>query len=288
MSIFAYAGWRAARRRSLVLAAATFVGAVPLARLGAQSKALTLAEVIDLRRNGVSSRQILRNAREYCIAFALSDSVRRELSVAGADTTLVGGLVDVCSTHRPAKPAIPPLIDDVFARTTASQAFAWNDRRCKARFEAGGIRLENQSADALCMMRYPSAELSSSVRVELTVAQLGAVPTSVAMLGFGRSGNASNHYAVSVAANGRVELCWNADRLCSPLVQRNGVAALHLGPTDENQIAVEIRDREITVLVNGVATATYTADGPVVGRLSLGVGPRTSLVALRLHAVTLP
>lgn len=273
---------------AFALSAVVLMAVAPAARLGAQGKALTLAEVIDLRKNGVSTRQILRNAREYCIAFLMSDSVRRELSVAGADTMLVGGLVDVCSTQRAARPAAPPLIDDDFARTSATQSFAWSDRRCKARFDSVGIRLENNSADAQCLMRYPSAELAASVRLELTVAQLGASANGVALLGFGRGGNATNHYAVSIGADRRVELCWNADRICSPLVRPGSVQGVKLGPGEENQLAVEIRDREIAVFVNGVGVANYTADGPVTGRLSLGVGPRTSLVVRRLRATALP
>ena len=272
-----------------------FASIVPVARAAAQAqvqgqaqaKALTLAEVIDLRKSGVSTRQILRNAREYCIAFAVNDSVRRELSLGGADTALVGGLGDVCSTRSAARAAVPPLINDEFARSSASQSFAWSDRRCRARFDTTGIRLENRTQDALCLMRYPSAELAASVRVELTVSQLGTTPNGVALLGFGRSGNASNHYAVSVSSAGSVELCWNADRVCSPLVREAKVPALKLGPGDENQVAVEIRGNDIQLFVNGTPVASYVADAPVTGRLSLGVGPGTSLVVLRLRATTL-
>jgi hypothetical protein len=285
LSLSTHAGMscRAAR----VIAASVLL-AIPAARIRAQTKALTLAEVIDLRKNGVSTRQILRNAREYCISFAMNDSARRELSVAGADTTLVGGLGDVCSTQRAARPAVPPLIDDEFVRTSSSQAFAWSDRRCRARFDSIGIRLENASSDAQCMMRYPSAELAANVRIELTIAQLGTSPAGMALLGFGRSGNTSNHYAVSIGADRRVDLCWNADRVCSPLVRPGLVSGVKLGPGEENQLAVEIRDREISVFVNGAAVASYTADGAVSGRLSLGVGPRSSLVVRRLRATALP
>lgn len=275
-------------QRSACVLAASVLLAMPAARSGAQTKALTLAEVIDLRKNGVSTRQILRNAREYCITFAMNDSVRRELSVAGADTTLVGGLGDVCTTQRAARPAVPPLIDDEFVRTSSSQAFAWSDRRCRARFDSIGIRLENASSDAQCMMRYPSAELGANVRIELTIAQLGGASGGVALLGFGRSGNTSNQYAVSIGADRTVNLCWNADRVCSPLVRPSVVSGVKLGAGEENQLAVEVRDRDILVFVNGVAVASYAADGSVTGRLSLGVGPRTSLVVRRLRATTLP
>ena len=137
----------AARRAARVLAACALATVVPLARSGAQAKALSLAEVIDLRQQGVSTRQILRNARQYCIAFALSDSVKQQLSVGGADSLLMGGLSDVCTTVRPVRVAPPAIIDDDLAHTAASQAFAWGDRRCKARFESGGVRVENRTAE---------------------------------------------------------------------------------------------------------------------------------------------
>ena len=277
------------RRRSVTLAALALAAAMPVTRAGAQTKAMTLAEVMDLRQHGVSTRQILRNAREYCIAFSLSDSVRRELSTSEADTLLVGGLGDVCSTVRPpVRPAPPPIVDDEFARTEASQAFAWNDRRCKARFEAGGVLVENRSSDVICSMRYPTMELTSNVRLELTVAQLGAVPASVVYLGFGRKGNSPNNYAVSVGADRRVALCWSADRLCSPLVAKGSVEAVQPGAAQDNTIAVEVRGQEIVVFVNGTRVASYIADADVTGKLSLGVGPGSSVLLVRLRAVALP
>jgi len=279
------------RSTGRALQAAALCAAVvclPLAAARAQSKAMTLAEVLDLRRQGVSTRQIIRNARTYCIAFAMNDSVKHELTSAGADTGLVGGLSDVCSTERIVVRGPPPLIDDELAHTNASQGFAWNDRRCQARFETFGVRVENRRSDAVCLMRYPSAELGSSVRIELTLAQLGANLDGLVMLGFGRSGNSANHYALSVGADRRVELCWNADGQCNPLVRRTGVEAIQLGATDENHLAVEVRGQEIAFFVNDVRIGTYTADATVTGRITLGIGPGTSLLLVKLRAVALP
>src|SRR3954454_13080735 len=93
--------------RAMIGAAALLLAATPL-RAQSAVKALSLTEVIDLRQHGVSSRQILRSAREYCIAFSVDDSVRRQLTVAGADTLLVGGLSNVCSTVKPPEKPPPP------------------------------------------------------------------------------------------------------------------------------------------------------------------------------------
>ena len=276
----------AVRAAARVVLGCLVASAAVAGRVDAQTKALTLAEVIDLRQQGVSTRQILRNARAYCISFAVNDSVKQELASAGrADTLLVGGLRDVCSTVRaPIRPSATAIVDDELAHTSASQAFAWGDRRCKARFESAGVRVENRSNDAVCMMRYPSPELNANVRIELTVSQLGTVPFGTVLLGFGRSGNSPNQYALSVGADRRVELCWSADRVCSPLVRRTGVEAVLPAASDENRIGVEIRGQEITLLVNGNRVTTYSADANVTGRISLGIGPGTSLLFVRLRA----
>jgi hypothetical protein len=253
----------------------------------AQAKALSLAEVIDLRQHGVSSRQILRNAREYCIAFALSDSVRRELSVAGADSQLVGGLTDVCTTVKPAKPPVPPIIDDEFATSTTSSGFTWSNPRCRARFETEGVRIENSGTDALCLVRYPSLDLPSQVELDLTVGQLGSSPGGSVILGFGRQERSGNYYSLTVGADHRVELCWNADRSCSPLVTLSRVGSVQTDSNAVNHLAVEIRGAEITLIVNGATVGQYTADNEVTGRVLIGVGPMTAVQFIRLRAVPL-
>src|SRR5690349_2377798 len=120
-------------RRAFTVAAVLLSGVTTIAR--AQAKALSLAEVIDLREHGVSSRQILRSAREYCIGFALDDSARRQLTIAGSDTILIGGLTSVCSTVRAPEKPLQPFFSDEFAESSTAQGFVWSNPRCKARFE---------------------------------------------------------------------------------------------------------------------------------------------------------
>jgi len=87
--------------RAMLGVTALLLAATPL-RAQTAVKALSLAEVIDLHQHGVSSRQILRSAQTYCIDFSMEDdSVRRQLTVAGSDTLLVGGLTNVCTTAKP-------------------------------------------------------------------------------------------------------------------------------------------------------------------------------------------
>lgn len=269
-----------------VLVLALLLAAMPpVAR--AQSKALSLAEVIDLRQHGVSSRQILRNAREYCIAFSLSDSVRRQLTVAGADTLLMGGLSDVCTTVRPVVPPLPAIIDDAFATSNTSQGFTWSNPRCRARFDADGVRVENSGRVELCMIRYPSVDLPQNVHLDFEVAGLGAMPGGSVILGFGRQERSGNYYSLNVSADRRVALCWNSDRACSELMTWTGVGAVQTDSAGVNHIAVEVRGQDISLLVNGTTVGQYTADNTVTGRVMIGVGPLTSVSFVHLRAVPL-
>jgi hypothetical protein len=257
----------------------------PSAIAHAQAKALTLGEVLELRQQGVSSRQILRSAREYCIAFQLDDSIRHQLTIAGADTLLVGGLNDVC-TQSSASP--PPIVQDEFGKSTTSQGFTWSDSRCKSTFENDGVRLENTASDAMCLVRYPSTDIPADVRVELEVTQLGSTKHGTLILGFGRQDRSNSYYSLSLSADHRLELCWNTDRQCNSLVKVADVGDLRGDAKSANRLAVEVRGKDIALLVNDARVARYTADTPVSGRLMIGVGPQTNLLLVRLRATRLP
>jgi len=275
------------RSRDSILAAAVLLLGMPAIALG-QSKALSLAEVMDLHDHGVSSRQILRDAREFCIAFSLDDSVRHQLTVAGADTLLIGGLSGVCTTVRPEAKPLPPLIDDEFAESTTSQGFTWSNPRCRARFEANGIRMENTGTEVMCLVRYPSADLPANVRVDLDVNELASVKSGTVMLGFGRQQRSGNYYSLSVSADRHLELCWNSDRQCSSLLKIADVKAVHGEPGASDRLSVEVRDQDIALLVNDTRVAQYTGDATITGGLMVGVGPQTSLVLVRLRVTPLP
>lgn len=258
-------------------------------RAQSATRALSLAEVIDLRQHGVSSRQILRNARTYCINFSMDDdSIRRQLSGAGSDTLLVGGLTNVCTTAKPAeKPPLPPIIDDEFAQSNTSQGFVWSNPRCQARFENEGVRMENTASDAMCMVRYPSLDLPADVQLDLEVSQLGSTKHGEVILGFGRQDRSGKYYSLSVSADRGVELCWNSDRQCNSLVKLSDVSAVQTDIAASNHVAVEVRGQDIALLINGKRVGSYTADALVGGRLMVGVGPQTSVVLIRLTATPL-
>jgi hypothetical protein len=82
-----------------------------------------------------------------------------------------------------------------------------------------------------------------------------------------------------------VELCWNADRACNPLVTLSRVGAVLTDPAARNHLTVEVRGQEIALLVNGVTVGQYTADNEVTGRVVIGVGPQTTVEFVRLRAV---
>jgi hypothetical protein len=256
--------------------------------LAAQTPALTLAEVLELRTQGVSSRQILRNAREYCIAFAVTDSIERQLDAVGADSMLVAGLRSACSNRNAlATAAADPsdvILDDDFRRGGGRAGLALNGRWCTARADSTGFRFENREHEAVCVIGYPSEPLGDNVRIELTVNRLGASKQGIIVLGFGRDPDASMQYSFSVTADQRVVLCRTEGSSCQRLVYEARVAAVRQGALDENRLAVEIHGRRLTLIVNDVTIGTYTANTRVTGELSLGVGPSTNLTVTRVHA----
>lgn len=279
---------RVAWHRATFGVMALLLAATPL-RAQAATRALSLAEVIDLRQHGVSSRQILRDAKVYCINFSMEDdSVRHQLTIAGTDTLLVGGLSSVCTTAKPPeKPPLPPIIDDEFAQSNTSQGFVWTNPRCQARFESDGVRMENTASDAMCLVRYPSLDLPADVQLDLEVSQLGSTKHGAVILGFGRQDRSGKYYSLSVSADRGVELCWNSDRQCNSLVKLSEVAAVQTDVGAINHVVVEVRGQDIALLVNGKRVGQYTADALVGGRLMVGVGPQTSVVLIRLTATPL-
>jgi hypothetical protein len=137
------------------------------------------------------------------------------------------------------------------------------------------------------MVRYPSLDLPSAVQLDLEVSQLGSTPGGSVILGFGRQERSGNYYSLSVGSDHRVELCWYADRACSPLVTLTRVGAVLSDAAAVNHITVEIRNQEIALLVNGTTIGQYTADREVTGRVLIGVGPQTTVQLIRLKAVPL-
>jgi hypothetical protein len=275
----------AARSWMLAVVLVGLLGAVR--ELQAQAQALTLAEVLALRTQGVSPRQILRSARQYCIAFTINDSIQKQLDAAGADSVLVGGLRTSCSNRDlPASTGLPSdvLLDDNFSRSGGRGGFGATDGRCNVHVDGAALRLENHARDVVCVTGYPSGPLDDNVRIELTVNRLGANRLGLVVLGFGRDPDLAGQYSFSVTADRRVVLCRSEGGTCQRLVYKTGVTAVHTGTADENRLAVEIRGRRITLLVNDQAIDTYTADGSVMGTLSLGVGPGTNVDVTRIIA----
>jgi hypothetical protein len=267
--------------RFVAAAGALLCGTAQVSR--AQGSALTLTEVMDLRKHGVSTRQIIRNATEYCISFALTDSIVRELETSGADSSLIGGLRLAC-TNRTARVSEPGVVvDDDFSFGATRDGLTWNDSRCIARADSTGLRLENRRSESVCMMGYPAGPLDANVRIELTVRGVGITRSGLVVLGFGRDPIEGVQYSYSISADRRVELCRSENEACRRLLFKTRVIAVKQG-SEENTLAVEIRGKELALFVNDFPIGTYTADSDVTGGMTLGVGPGTKVLVKHVRA----
>jgi hypothetical protein len=315
-----------AMRLTIAMMCSAGLGGVPSV-LRAQGDALTLSEILDLHRRGVSSRQILRGAQQYCVAFTVTDSVERALMAAGADTALVTGVREACVATSPAARLEPGvLLDDDFTATSMPglRAFTAADRLCAVRPSptGRGLRVENRRTALGCAIEYPfevgghtgdasDTSAAGGVRVELTVAELGGGRGAAVVLGFGKAGRSWDQYSFALTSEGRVELCLSAGGRCERLLSEKRAApaapngpigpsgpAVPGGPAGpggaeradhaaESRLAVEIRGREVSLYVDGAPVGTYSAGKVVAGGLSLGVGAHSTAVFRRLRVVRL-
>lgn len=266
--------------------AVAFAASVP-AVLHAQ-EALTLSEVLDLRRRGVASRQILRTAQEYCIDFTVNDSVERALVAVGADTLLVGGMRRTCVVTSALR--LPPgvLVDDNFSTISGLTPFTAADRMCVARPNGRGLRVENRRGSFGCGIEYPVELGETNVRVELTVAEIEGKRDAMAALGFGKDSQSWDQYSFAITNEGRFELCISIGGRCQRLLfQRRidpGLTTDSLG----TRIAVEIRGREVGLYIGDARVGEYMAPYDIAGRISLSVGARSAAVFSRLRVARLP
>lgn len=249
---------------------------------------LTVDELIEMRKKGVSARQVLRYIQEYCIAFVMNDSIGRVVLDAGGDQQLVAGLKTACTTEAPLARIVPGMLLDVDLSVASSLGeFASGDRLCTARFEKTGLRFANQRRNGGCVIGYPSDPFDGPLRLELTISDLGAMRSGAVVLGFGRVGEAWNHYAFTIDADQHAELCVNLRESCRRLLQRSRVTSIQTARGAKNKIEIEIRDRQISLAINGQPLASYNAEDPVAGTLVLGVGPLTSVLFEKLTAQSL-
>ena len=267
--------------------AAILMSAAVAPVLPAQASGLTLAEVVGLRQQGVSPQRILRSAREYCVAFALTDSARRALGAAGADSVLIVGLRDVCRSAPPRQSAPATLIDEDFSGNSTVDELLWDESACAMHPERNGLRLQNTSRQGACIVGYPTGPLRGDVRIQMVVADLGMSSGAIALFGFGLQPNTQGQLSLSVTADRRVELCRAAQTHCERLFYAERVSAVHDGRTATNLIGVEIRGREVSIVINGQTIGKYTSDQDLSGGVTFGVGPGSNLLFGYLRAVAL-
>jgi len=259
-----------------------------LPRAAAAQQGLTVDEVVEMRKKGVSTRQVLRYVQEYCLAFSMNDSIGRLVKDAGGDAELVAGLKTTCTIEAPIVHIAPgTLLDADMTANSGVGEFSSPDGLCTAHFEKGGLRFTNKRRTGGCVIGYPTDPLDGPVRLTLAIADLGTQRSSSVALGFGRVGNDWNHYAFSIGADQHAELCLTIRETCRRLVTQSRVASIQTGPGAKNRLDVEIRNRQISLSINGQPLAIYDAPAAVTGTLVLGVGPLTSVVFEKLSAQSL-
>jgi hypothetical protein len=288
-----------ARRAALLIVCVAAVGGSPV-RATAQGDALSLTEILDLRRRGVPTRRILRNAQDYCVAFTVDDSVERELVAVGADTALIRGIRQSCVAALPTlKLPAGVLLDDNFATMAGLPSFTAPDRLCTTRPDGKGLRMENRRIAVGCAIGYPFDLTGVSVRIELTLGELEGKRGAMAALGFGKSTDSWDQYSFAVTNDDRFEACHSVAGRCQPLIAPkraapgNGSAAhaasdsARAARRAEMRVVVEIRGRVLSFYVGQELVGTYTTMDPIAGALSLGVGSRSSAVfkSLRVERI---
>lgn len=274
---------RVARQLGLAVTCAAGLDGFPAA-LRAQGDPLTLSEVLDLHRRGVSSRQILRSAQAYCVAFVVNDSAERQLLAVGADTVLIGGIRQSCVAASPSVQLAPGVFaDDNFTAMSGFRPFTAGDRLCSARPDARGLRVENRRRGVGCAIGHPLELGDSNVRVELTVAELHGQRGAMAALGFGKDNDSWDQYSFGITNEGLFELCMSAGGRCRQLLFQKRVTTMPPEGVSQTRLKVEIRGREVSLYVDDERVGTYLAARAIVGSLSLGVGSASTAVFSRLR-----
>jgi hypothetical protein len=285
-------GARAARTAALCAVCLIGLGGAPTA-VSAQSEALTLDEIIDLRRRGVPTRRILRTAQDYCVAFTVNDSIERELVAVGGDTLLVRGIRQACVVTLPMlKLPAGILLDDNFATMSGLPSFTAPDRLCTTRPDKNGLRMENRRLAVGCAIGYPFDLPGTSIRIELTLGELQGKRGAMAALGFGKSADSWDQYSFGVTTDDRFEACHSIGGRCQALIGQKRVGPASEAVVQDStsraalaeiRIAVELRGRVLTFYIGDELVGTYTATDAIAGGLSLGVGSRSAAVFKRLR-----
>jgi hypothetical protein len=255
------------------------------------AQALTLNEVIELRRGGVPTTQILQSAREYCVAFVVADSAERELRSAGADSTLIEGLRTVCraSTVALASAPEPPsfFIEDDFKENKRLPTSVLSSQPCRSRYDDNGFTLTSADAQLGCTVGYPSGALEGDLRIEVDVAVSNGSNATVA-IGFARARTSWDRLSFNVQANGRYELCRFTGPRCTRLIPTNsGTQAWRRAARAQNRLAIEIEGSVVRLFINDTKVAETDADGETTGHLVLGVGPSASVSFRQLRVTRL-
>ena len=243
-------------------------------------EALTLAEIIQLKKSRVSTSRILESAREYCIAFVVDDAAERELRAAGADDQLLDGLRQSCGPRplvvkrEDGMTAGATLFSDDFRKTTRLPVAA-SSQPCRSRYGDDGFTMASAVGTLGCTLAYPSAPIEGDVRIEMHVAVVSPRDGTVS-LGFGRAAGSSDRVSVNLQGNGRYEVCRFVGQRCVRLRPPAQATSANRAPRGENRLAVEIRGQTLRILLNDEQVVEIADVPDLSGFLVLGVGPNTT------------
>lgn len=275
------------------VAALVLLAAPSVARAQA-SAPLTLTEVLQLKRSGVPAVQIVRQAREYCLAFAVAGNAERDLRDAGADDALVGDLRTSCSvvatraarTVEQAGTVVPATVvidDDFHAMRIVGDRAAGT---CAGGPARAGFAVRSRDG-AGCAFGYPTTMPAGDVRVELTWSLTDVRQGSVT-LGYARDAASGDPLSVVLHATGRLDMCRMRGQACNRLVPTTyATRALDRSANTANRLSVEVRGTRVRVLVNDEEVAATTMRQPPTAGVELGIGPATTATFRRLRVIRL-
>jgi hypothetical protein len=159
----------------------------------------------------------------------------------------------------------------------------------KSSYGDGGFIVENIHQSSGCGFRLSEAgKFSGNVRIELTAALRKGRQDSGYGLVFGmEEPGRSRFYTFYVTADGWYGLLANRDS--KVLIQWTKHPSVRTGYNGSNNLIVEIQDRTIKVLINGIQVGVVQAPAAIVGSIELGTGwPGMEVIFTNVRVTELP
>jgi hypothetical protein len=144
------------------------------------------------------------------------------------------------------------------------------------------MRVENRRRDSGCAVAFPFDVPSHDVRIELTVAEVKGEPRGVVAIGFGKDSTSGDQYSFAMMTDGDVELGETIRGRFRQLRYERRIGPIRADRSSERRMAVEMRGGTIDFYLNDERVMTYATDRTLANGLTLGLGPRSTVVFARL------